>query len=91
MTTSPVIPAAADPLAVPGVVRLLLSVGASQTLERSGQDCFQIVSKCSYPATPGRWAVWLKPCPLTTAQAACDVLTGKARAVRIKPAKIAIR
>jgi len=74
-----------DPLSVPGVVRLLLSVDASQVLQKSGEACFQIVGKCSYPAIPDRWAIYLKPCPLEVATAACDVLTGKARAVRVRP------
>ena len=68
--TNPLDQPEADPLAMPGVVRLLLSVGASQALQQSGEECFQILAKCSYPATPGRWAVWLKPCPLEVATAA---------------------
>ena len=76
-----------DPLACPNVRRLLLSEAASRYLEATGEGAFVIISKASYPATPGRWAIFLAPCPLATAAAACDVLTGKARAVRIMPPK----
>ena len=82
-------PAQPDPLEAPGVRRLLLSEAASRYLEATGEDAFQIISKASYPATPGRWVIYLRPVPMAVAAAACDVLSGKARAVRIKPVKVA--
>lgn len=76
----------AHPLATPGTVRLLLSVGASKALTDSGHEAFQIVGKCSYPGIPGRWAIYLQPVPLRLAQDACNVLLGKATVQRVKPA-----
>ncbi|MCX6875392.1 MAG: hypothetical protein NTW21_16530 [Verrucomicrobia bacterium] len=73
-----------DPLAVPGIIRVLLSVGVSQVLEQSGEQCFTIIGKASYPATPGRWAIFLAPVPLKTAAAAAGVILGTHRATRIK-------
>jgi hypothetical protein len=74
-----------DPLECPGVVRLLLSVGASRVLEESGEDVFMIVSKASYPAIPDRWCILLKPCPKEHADMACGVLLGTHKATRIRP------
>ncbi len=84
--TNPLDQPEADPLAMPGVTRLLLSVGVSQALQRTGEQCFAIVGKCSFPACPDRWAIYLAPVPMATAAAACDVLLGRATARRIKPA-----
>ena len=75
-----------DPLREPGTIRLLLSVGASQALTDSGHECFQIVGRTSYPALPGRWAIYLKPVPLKIAQDACNVALGTHSARKIKPA-----
>jgi hypothetical protein len=73
-----------DPLREPGTIRLLLSAGASQALTDSGHECFQIVGKTSYPALPGRWAIYLRPVPLKIAQDACNVILGTHRAAKIK-------
>jgi len=75
-----------DPLAMPGIVRILLSETASRHLLEAG-EAFAIVSKASYPEAPGRVAIFCQAVPLASAQAACDVLTGKARAVRIPTPK----
>ena len=72
------------PLAEPGTVRVLLSAGASRILQESGEDCFMIVGKCSYPAIPGRWSILLKPVPFKTASEACKVALGTHTARRIK-------
>ena len=78
-----------DPLAVPGVVRLLLSEAASRYLQDTGEDAFQIIAKASYPATPGRWCIYLRPVPMAVAADACKVLDGTHRAQRVKAAKLA--
>jgi hypothetical protein len=74
----------ADPLAVPGVVRVLLSPGVSRVLQESGEDVFMIAGKASYPATPDRWCILLKPVPKKLADEACGVLLGSHKAVKIK-------
>lgn len=74
-----------DPLECPGVVRVLLSPGVSRILTESGENCFAIVGRASYPATPDRWCVLLKPVPKKLADEACGVLLGSHRAVKIKP------
>ena len=73
-----------DPLAPPGVTRILLSEAASRHLTESGEECFAIVSRQSWPADPKRWAIYLLPVSLRTANDATAVLLGKARAARIK-------
>jgi len=75
-----------DPLAVPNVRRLLLSEAASRYLSESGESAFVIVGKATYPATPGRWAVFLQPCPIPLAKDACDLVMGKAIFRRVKAA-----
>jgi hypothetical protein len=78
----------ADPLAMPGVTRLLLSERASAVLLEAG-ECFTIVGKGSYPDQPGRMAVYLQAVPMATAAAACGVIAGTHTARRIKPERAA--
>lgn len=76
----------ADPLSQPGTIRLLLSAGASKALTDSGESCFQIVSRASFPACPDRWVILLQPVPFRIAQDACDVILRKATVRRVKAA-----
>lgn len=78
-----------DPLESPGVVRVLLSPGVSRILQESGEDCFMIACKCSYPSIPDRWAILLKPVPKKLADEACGVLLGTHTAKKAKPAPTA--
>jgi hypothetical protein len=71
-----------DPLATPGVRRILLSERASEALTESGEECFAIVARQSWPHDPKRWAIYLLPVALRVANDATAVLLGKARAVR---------
>lgn len=84
---SPELPSNPDPLATPGVRRILLSERASEALTESGEECFAIVARQSWPHDPKRWAIYLLPVALRVANDATAVLLGKARAVRSrKPA-----
>lgn len=74
-----------DPLAHPGVVRILLGEAASKALLEVG-EAFAIVGRTSYPDQPGRLAIFCQPCPMATATAACQILAGTHRAQRIKTA-----
>ena len=73
-----------DPLAAPGVIRILLSEAASAVLSEAGSDCFAIVARASYPADHRRMVIYLRPVDHATAQAACGVLAGTHAARRIK-------
>ena len=82
-------PSRVDPLAKPGVIRIALSERASRALSETGQECFAIIGRGSYPTDPARMVIYCQPVPLEVAIAACDVLTGKATARRVKPPKAA--
>ena len=56
---------------------------------RVREDRRFVVGKGRYPDSNGRWVIYCQPAQLAVVNAACDVITGKARAVRIKPAKLA--
>lgn len=73
-----------DPLAVPGVTRILLSEASSRHLVAQG-EAFAIVGRSSFPDQPGRMAIFCQAVPLATATAACQILAGTHRAQRIKP------
>ncbi len=83
-TTTPILPP--GPLAMPGVVRILLSEAAGNALAAVG-EAFVVVGKGRYPDSNGRWVIYCQPAQLAVVNAACDVITGKARVVRTKPAK----
>jgi hypothetical protein len=74
-----------DPLAHPNVRRLLLSESTSRYLSESGEQCFQILAKGSWPACPGRWVILIAPVLMAVAVAASNVILGTHKAVRIKP------
>ena len=84
-TTAPDHQHEVDPLAHPQVRRLLLSEAASRYLSESGEQCFQIISKASWPACPDRWAILVAPVPMAVAVAACNVILGTHKATKIKP------
>lgn len=69
-----------DPLSIPGVVRLPLSDDQSATLG-AGEWFVAIGRRDCYP--PG--ALLCLPVDKATADAACRVAMGRARAVKIKP------
>ena len=73
---------------MPGVVRIRLSEAAGNALAAVG-DAFVVVGKGRYPDSDGRWVIYCQPAPLAVVNAACDVITGKARVVKIKPKKLA--
>jgi hypothetical protein len=73
-------PATSAPL-----VRIQLTEEQGRQLDLAGAGAFSIVSRGSYPATPGRWVVTLAPVEWQTAVAACHVLQGTHRATKIKP------
>jgi len=70
-----------DPLAHPGVIKLVLGPVESAVLKATGERCFVLVGRETYPGDPSRMAIMLLPVPLETAQAAESVALGKARAV----------
>ncbi len=70
----------------PGAVRILLGRTASEHLTTMGAACFAVIGKASYPDDPARWVIHLVPSTIKDADAACKVATGKARAVKLKPA-----
>ena len=71
---------------MPGIVRILLSEAAGNALAAVG-EAFIVVGKGRYPDSNGRMVIYCQPAQLAVVNAACDVIAGKARAVRIKPAK----
>jgi len=75
-----------DPPTAPGVIGILLSERASRRLLEAG-EYFLLAARPIYPAERNRVAIYLCPCDLKTAQDASNVAMGKARSVRIKPAK----
>ncbi len=81
---SPILPP--GPLSVPGVVRILLSEAAGNALASVGEALI-VVGKGRYPDSNGRMVIYCQPAPLAVVNAACDVITDKARVVKIKPAK----
>ena len=76
-----------DPLAIPGVIRILLSERSSLALTESGETVFALIGRQSWPGDPKRWVIYLKPSTLQPANAATRVLNGThtARPIR-KPA-----
>lgn len=75
-----------DPLARPGVVRILPGPTASATLTEAGAECFALVGRDTYPGEPSRWVILLCPVPLTVANAASRVLLGTHTAKPIRNA-----
>ncbi len=71
---------------MPGIVRILLSEAAGNALASVG-DAFVVVGKGRYPDGDGRMVIYCQPAPLAVVNAACDVVTGLARVVRVKPPK----
>jgi hypothetical protein len=88
--TLPSIETQADPLALPGVIRILLGPTASRVLSESGEQSSVVVGRGSYPSDPSRWVIYLKPCSLEVANAACSILAETHTATRIKTASCAI-
>ncbi len=71
---------------MPGIVRILLSEAAGNALAAVG-EAFVVVGRGRYPDSNGRWVIYCQPAQLAVVNAACDVITGKARVVRIKTGK----
>lgn len=73
-------------------IRILLSEAASRHLTATGEHAFIVASRAmrgvEEPDTAGRWALWLVPCSITTADAAVRVARGLTteRKQRLKPA-----
>lgn len=74
-----------DPLACPNVIRILLSERASRALSETGQECFAIIGRGSYPSDPARMVIFCQPVPMAVATAACGILAGTHRAQRTRP------
>lgn len=74
-------------------VRLLLSAAASEVLSATGAECFTVICRATRndPDEAGRFVVHLAPVSMPTAKAACHVLLGTHRAVRIPQPKPVIQ
>ncbi|MCX6875391.1 MAG: hypothetical protein NTW21_16525 [Verrucomicrobia bacterium] len=81
--TSPTETTQADPLAMPGVVRIALSERATKALLEAGK-AFAIIGRGSYPSDPARMVIYCQAVPLEVATAACQIPAGTHRAQRIK-------
>jgi hypothetical protein len=57
-------------------IRILLSEAASRHLTETGEKCFAVIGKASHPDNPARWILYLMPCDIPTADAACRVARG---------------
>jgi len=79
-----------DPLAQPGVIKIPLGPVESAILRATGERCFVIVGRETYPGDPSRMAIYCLPVTLEVARDAESVALGKARAVRIKPPGVGI-
>lgn len=75
-----------------GMVRILLSQAASDTLTATGERAFAIVHRCmrgvEEPETAGRWCIHLAPVEWDKAQDASHVLSGEMKAVPIRKLKV---
>jgi len=67
------------------VIKIILSERSTAALLACG-ECFQIVGRSSYPDQPGRMVIFCQPCPMELATAACQILDGTHKAVRVKVA-----
>jgi hypothetical protein len=76
-----------DPLARPGVLKIILAEEQSRLLAASGERAFISVSRCSYPGNPAQWQILVSPCDLNTLNEATRVLRGESRSVRIRKIK----
>jgi hypothetical protein len=65
-------------------IRILLSKAASDHLTASGESCFAVIGRASYPDDPSRWVLHLQPCDIATADNAVAVAQGRATARRLK-------
>ena len=74
-----------DPLARPGLVRILLGPTASQVLTATGEKVFALVASETYPGDPSRWVILVVPVPLDVARQAASVALG--RMIATKPRK----
>jgi hypothetical protein len=72
-----------DPLAAPGVVSILLSEAASRRLRLEG-DCFAIIARGSYPASPGRMVIHCQSIGPNISGDLCKILRGGFHAVPTK-------
>jgi len=86
LQTCPTVPL--DPLATPGVIRILLSKAASDVLTETGERSFIIVAKVmrgtEEPQTMGRWAITLAPIDWQRSRDAAGVLMGTRKASRLR-------
>jgi hypothetical protein len=76
-----------DPLARPGVTRILLSETQSRELSATGERAFVTISKCTYPGDPSRWQILVSPVDLDVLNQANRILSGESRSVRIRKIK----
>jgi hypothetical protein len=68
----------------PEPIRILLSEAASKHLDATGENAFAVVARGSWPDSPGRWVIYLLPCDIPTADAACRVARGISKERRLK-------
>jgi hypothetical protein len=57
-------------------ISILLDSEQSEILTDAGTDAFAVVGRGTWPDSPGRWVVYLIPCDIKTADAACRVARG---------------
>lgn len=57
--------------------RILLSEAASRHLAATGEKCFVVIDRASYPDDPKRWIIYLVPCSIAQADAAVRVAMGQ--------------
>jgi hypothetical protein len=65
-------------------LRIILGARASEALAASGEECFVVIAKASWPDDPTRWALHLIPASIKAANAACEVAQGIKRAVKLR-------
>lgn len=67
----------AAPCTSPASVRILLSARASEHLTATGEQCFAVIGRASYPDSPQRMVLHLVPCSVDHANKAVAVAKGK--------------
>lgn len=64
------------PEVIADFTRILLSEAASRHLSATGENCFAVVGKASWPDNPARWVLYLLPCSIAQADSAVRVARG---------------
>jgi hypothetical protein len=68
--------AESPPAAPPKPISILLDHEQAELLTESSANAFVVIGRGSYPHSAGRWQLWVVPCSVKDADAACRVAMG---------------